>query len=114
MQDMKTDLLLEAFDSFLSDINTALASKSFFEEENRALKAEAEHLNIDAKRRDEMIASKNDEIARLLEKSSIVARAQNSKAMDVKSEIRATAELVEMKYEVSFVTIIYESLMSKD
>jgi hypothetical protein len=105
MQDMKTDLLLEAFDSFLSDINTALASKSFIEEENRALKAETEHLSIDAKRRDEMIASKNDEIARLLEKSSVVARALNLKAFDVKSEIRATAELVEMKYEVSYASI---------
>jgi hypothetical protein len=105
MQDMKTDLLLEAFDSFLSDINTALASKSSIEEENRALKAETEHLSIDAKRRDEMIASKNDEIARLLEKSSVVARALNSKAFDVKSEIRATAKLVEMKYEVSYVSI---------
>ena len=106
MQDIKTDLLLEAFDSFLSDINTALASKSFFEEENRALKVETEQLSIDAKRRDEMISSKDDEIARLLEKSSVDARAHNSRASEVKNEISATAQLVEMKYEVALAVII--------
>ena len=92
--------VLEAYDSLLSDINNALALKSFIEEENRMLKLENEKLVIDSKRKDESIITKEEEIGRLLEKNLICSRMQTSKIDEAAKEICASAQLIELKYEV--------------
>ena len=92
--------VLEAFDGFLCDVNNALAFKNSIEEENRALRLETEQLTSEAKRKDEIISNKEDEITRLLDKNLVISRSQFSKVKETKAEIRASVQLVEMKYEV--------------
>ena len=112
MNDTKSNSsVLEAFDCFLSDVNTALAYKSFLEEENKALKYETDMLTTETKRKDEIISSKEEEIARLLERNLISTRSHTSKINETKNEIRASAQLVEMRYEVGeiFSSFTYHS-----
>lgn len=100
MHDAFNNPVLEAYDLLLSDINTALAFKSFIEEENRVLKLENDKLMIDSKRKDEVILTKEEEIVRLLEKNLIHSRSQTFKIEEAAKEICASAQLVELKYEV--------------
>ena len=93
--------ILNSFDSFLSDVNSTLAYKSFLEEENRVLKFDAESLTAEIQMKDEIILAKEEEIARLLQKHLIVTKGQSSRVTETKNEIRASAQLVEMRYEVS-------------
>jgi hypothetical protein len=94
--------ILEGFDNFLFDVNTALACKSFLEEENRALKIEIDQMLIEFKKKDEVISTKEEEISRLIESTSSVIRSHTSKIGDIKNELRASTQLVQMKYEVTF------------
>ena len=101
MADAKSNsLILEAFDLFLSDVNTALAIKSFLEEENKALKYEVDLLTAEAKKKDEILAGKEEEIGRLLERNLSSTRSHTLIISETKNEIRASAQLVEMRYEV--------------
>ena len=100
MHDAFNNPVLVAYDSLISDINTALALKCFIEEENRMLKLENDKLMIDCKRKDESIITKEEEIGRLLEKNLSFSRAQTYKIDEAAKEICATAQLVELKYEV--------------
>ena len=100
MQSRKTNSVLEAFDSFLNDVNTALAGKSFLEEDNRGLRLETEQLMLESKRKEEMISIKEEEIARLLEKSFLSMRADTTQINDSKNEALASAQLVDVRYEV--------------
>ena len=93
--------ILNSFDSFLSDVNSTLAYKSFLEEENRVLKFDAESLTAEIQMKDEIILAKEEEIARLLQKHLMVTKSQSSRVAETKNEIRASAQLVEMRYEVS-------------
>lgn len=93
--------ILDSFDSFLSDVNSTLAYKSFLEEENRVLKFDAESLTAEIQMKDEILLSKEEEIARLLEKQLTVIKSHTSRVTETKNEIRASAQLVEMRYEVS-------------
>lgn len=95
--------ILEGFDNFLFDVNQALACKSFLEEENRALKIEIDQMLIEFKKKDEVIATKEEEMSRLIESTSSVIRSHTSKISDIKNELRASTQLVQMKYEVTYV-----------
>lgn len=100
MQSRKTNSVLEAFDSFLNDVNTALAGKSFLEEDNRGLRLETEQLMLESKRKEEIISIKEEEIAKLLEKSFLSMRAHTSQINDTKNETLASVQLVDVRYEV--------------
>lgn len=100
MHDAFNNPVLEAYDLLISDVNTALAFKSFVEEENRVLKLENDKLMIDSKRKDEVILTKEEEIVRLLEKNLIHSGSQTFKIDEAAKEICASAQLVELKYEV--------------
>jgi hypothetical protein len=92
--------ILDGFDSFIDSVNTALACRGFLEEENRALKIETEQMAIETKKKDEAISTKDEEINRLIESTSSVTRIHTTKIGDIKNELRATTQLVQMKYEV--------------
>lgn len=94
--------ILEGFDNFMFDVNSALACKSFLEDENRALKIETDQLVIEAKKKDEIICNIQEEISRLIESSSSVTRSHTTKINDIKNELRASTQLVQMKYEVYY------------
>lgn len=92
--------ILDIFDSFLSDVNSALAYKSSLEEENRILKYDTDSCIADIQRKDETILGKEEEIARLLEKHLTTTKSHSSKISETKNDIRASTQLVEIRYEV--------------
>lgn len=110
VHDAYNNPVLEAYDSLLSDINNALALKSFIEEENRMLKQENDKLVIDSRRKDESIITKEEEIGRLLEKNLTCSRMQTFKIDEAAKEISASAQLIELKYEVREVNTSYAEL----
>ena len=65
------------------------------------LKFDAESLTAEIQMKDEILLSKEEEIARLLEKQLTMIKSHTSRVTETKNEIRASAQLVEMRYEVS-------------